>query len=645
MIADATSGRGTAPFRDGGRRLIIYVIWDRRGQVEDYVLHALSGLRTPTTDILAVVNGKLAENARERLAPLVSDVLVRRNRGFDIWAHKEALDYLGDGVGDYDEIVMTNDTWFGPVRPYAPVFEDMDRRSVDFWGMTDHAREEPNPFTGEGVLHYHLQSFWIAVRPPMFLSQEWRTYWAELPEMPDYFDAVLKHEVVFTHRFAELGFVHDVAFPSASYPTDHPALFNADLLIDDGCPLVKRRPFFHYPPFLDRHAVIGRELLDRIAAAGYPTELILDNLSRNVSPRIVNTNAGMLEVFGDRASDYDETNPPRLAVLLHVSSVPHLDPLLDLLVALPVCADLYVSAVEGDVADAVDGILSRRDMSGFGTVEVRAIPKNPGRHMAAFFVGHRDVIENGSHDLLLLLHAKSSVRKSRAVSAYFSSHQIDNLIGSPGFFANLLGLFQREPGLGAVFPPTIRVGIPATGSAWSVYRGRVADTLKSAGVKVPLDGASIVAPLGGMLLGRREAVRTMLYRTWTYEDYAPSVKYTGISLAQTQERMVVYTMGEHGFHCRTVLNSEHAAVSHTQVEFELDQLLSTTPGYPVDQISFFHQAGWAPHGGIVGMTRMYIRANHPRVARFIEPVYYRARRVVILCKGLARRVLRRGDEN
>ena len=27
------------------RRLIVYVVWDRRGDVEDYVAHALEGLR------------------------------------------------------------------------------------------------------------------------------------------------------------------------------------------------------------------------------------------------------------------------------------------------------------------------------------------------------------------------------------------------------------------------------------------------------------------------------------------------------------------------------------------------------------------------------------------------------------------------
>ncbi|WP_344740296.1 rhamnan synthesis F family protein, partial [Microbacterium awajiense] len=222
-------------------------------------------------------------------------VLVRENRGYDIWAHKEGLAFEGDLSG-FDEVVLTNDTWFGPVREFGPVFERMDARAVDVWGMTDHAEEVPNPFTKEGRLPYHLQSFWIAVRRGMFLSEAWERYWRELPEMPDYYDAVLTHEAVFTEYFTDRGFVAEAAFSYREYPTTHPALFNADLLIEDGCPLLKRRPLFHYPPFLDRHAVIGRWTLQVVERYGYPMPLIWRNLAMNVPPRVLNADAAMLEV-------------------------------------------------------------------------------------------------------------------------------------------------------------------------------------------------------------------------------------------------------------------------------------------------------------------------------------------------------------
>ena len=58
-----------------------------------------------------------------------------------------------------------------------------------------------------------------------------------------------------------------------------------------------------------------------------------------------------------------------------------------------------------------------------------------------------------------------------------------------------------------------------------------------------------------------------------------------------QERLIAYALGERGFHYRTVLTPEHADISHAALEFTLDQMSSTTPGYPVEQIQFLLRAG------------------------------------------------------
>ena len=52
--------------------LIIYVIWDRRGDVEDYVAYALAGLREHAAHILVVVNGALTEAGRAKLEPVAT---------------------------------------------------------------------------------------------------------------------------------------------------------------------------------------------------------------------------------------------------------------------------------------------------------------------------------------------------------------------------------------------------------------------------------------------------------------------------------------------------------------------------------------------------------------------------------------------
>ncbi|MGX1695899.1 rhamnan synthesis F family protein [Microbacterium keratanolyticum] len=606
-------------FVSGGRRLVVYVVYDRRGGVDEYIPFALAGLREHAAHVLVVVNGSLSDEGRAKLEPVSDEILVRENVGFDIWAHKEALEHVGSRISEFDEVLLTNDTWFGPVRPYGPVFERMGERAVHFWGMTDHAREVPNPFTGKGVLPYHLQSFWIAVRREMFLSEAWDRYWAELPEMSSYFDAVLKHEVVFTEHFAQQGFTHDVAYPATDYPTDHPALFNADLLLNDGCPLLKRRQFFHFPPYLDRHAVIGRRVLADVERHGFPLPLLWQNLARNVAPKSLHADAGMLEVLPDLNTTYDETRPFRIVVIAHVPRGADVTEVLAATDRLAQHHELVVTTNSDEDSRIIRAALDEHPSAHRDASEVRIVPTR-GRDMSAFFVGARDVLTSDRFDLIVKIHTRRPKKRSANAIRYFRRHQIENLLNSPGYAANILGLFQREPGLGIVMPPMIHVGYATPGKAWSYYLPRAKELGARLGIRVPFDGVSPLAPLGGMWICRPEALAPLSSIEWTVGEFDKPTTRRKADLARVLERMVVYGAGEAGYHTRTTLTLEHAGISHTSMEYKLDQMASTTPGYPIDQIQFLQRAGWTGRGGMVSILRMYLSLNHPGIMNRLRPV-------------------------
>ena len=257
--------------------------------------------------------------------------------------------------------------------------------------------------------------------------------------------------------------------------------------------------------------------------------------------------------------------------------------------------------------------------------------------MSAFFVGCRDILRGGRYDLVVKVHSRTPQRRTPNVARYFRRYQLENLLSSPGYVRNVLALFQREPGLGVVFPPVIHIGYATPGRGWVRYRERALELCTTLRIRVPLDGVSPLAPLGGMWVGRPEALSLLTDADWTYSQYGRPAPHRA-DLARVQERLVPLAAGERGFHCRTVLNAEHAAISHTALEYKLDQLSSTTPGYPVEQIQFLHRAGWAGAGGIVALTRMYMKLNHPGAMKMLHPVVHPAgilaRRAVYALRAL-----------
>ena len=150
-------------------RLGIFFFYDAQGVVDDYVLKLLDGFMPHFSDLTIVCNGKLNDAGREKLLRYTSKLIVRENRGFDVWAYKTALDSYGwHKLEQFDEIVLFNATIMGPVYPFSEMFDAMNKRDLDFWGITKFHRVEHDPF-GRSPYPYlpeHIQSHFHAYRKP-----------------------------------------------------------------------------------------------------------------------------------------------------------------------------------------------------------------------------------------------------------------------------------------------------------------------------------------------------------------------------------------------------------------------------------------------------------------------------------------------
>lgn len=600
-------------------RLLVYAVSDRRGDVDDYIPHALTALRPHVDRIIAVVDGGLSAQGRPVLEGVADEIHENVGSPFHLWAYKAAIDALGSALEGYDEVLFSSDAWYGPIHPFGPIFERMDRADVDFWGMTDHGTETPNPFTEEGELPSHIQPHWLAVRARVLASEAWRRFWAEIDTSGDFGPTALLRETALTTSLRAAGFVDAVAFPADGYPTTDPSLLNADLLVEGGCPLLRRRPFADWPPFLDRHAVVGRWTLDAVAAAGFPVGIILQNLARNVPPKVLNADASMLEVLSGVDAAYDRSRPLRIAVVAHIFYEELTAELLDRADNLPEPYDLVVTTPSEAKARAIGEIVAARARRP-RSVDIRVVLSNDGRDQSAFFIGCRDVILGDDHDVIVKVHSKKTPQDGYNNGVHFREQQLSNLLDSPGYAANALALFQREPGLGLVFPPMIHIGAATMGRGWAVNKDGFAALADRLGIRVPLDDISPLAPYGAMYIARPEALRLIAREEWRYDEFGGATSYRDGGLAHIIERMPAYAAGELGLHARTIATTEYLSVSHTALDFKLDQISATTMGYSNEQIEFLRRAGFMGEGKLADIAMMHLRLRHPDVDRWLQNV-------------------------
>ncbi len=119
------------------KRLAIVSIYDSEGVIYDYLIFYLRELKKNAEKMIVISNGKLVAEGKKELYEIAEIVCEKSNEGFDAGAYKFAFGKILDEHDweYFDEIVLSNDTCFGPFVPFGDVFLTMEKASIDFWGI------------------------------------------------------------------------------------------------------------------------------------------------------------------------------------------------------------------------------------------------------------------------------------------------------------------------------------------------------------------------------------------------------------------------------------------------------------------------------------------------------------------------------
>lgn len=233
------------------RRLGIFLFYDADGVVDDYVTFLLADLRRVLTELIVIVNGVVQDEGRERLSRFADTFVVRENRGFDAGAWKEGIVAIcGEAkLRTFDEVVLANDSFFGPFIPFQTIFERMEERNLDFWGLSVHG-EAPGIRSPYGYRPRYLQTYFLVFGEKTIQSGEFFRYWERFPEIIDPRDLSDRFCAVLTRYFEDLGYrwgafsdTADLESPDRRKNFDPHSFALYELLSKRNYPVLKRRSF------------------------------------------------------------------------------------------------------------------------------------------------------------------------------------------------------------------------------------------------------------------------------------------------------------------------------------------------------------------------------------------------------------------
>lgn len=561
------------------QRLGIYCFYDKYGHAASFIKTFLDDLMDNLDDLVVVVNGQLSDQARQLFSEYTKTIIVRENKGLDVAAYKQAILTLGwEKLESYDEVICLNDTVMGPVYPFREMFACMDRKDVDFWGITAYAGETVD----KEQIPTHLQAYWHAYRRSLVSSPAFHEYWETMPLWKDYAEVTRKHEMTFTKHFTDLGFTWASYIDWRKYQgySSYPLLYMPMQIVrDDRCPIFKRRSFFvDYSAYFDQTA--GQPALDLYEYlrdhTDYDVDMIWDAILPSYNIDDIRKAMHLDYVLPSQAINPQTHDRPHSAFIYHVYFMDLLEDTCHYIASLPEETDLYITSTE----DKIPQIREYMQQHGISHQATFIPVINRGRDVSALLVAACPVVLSGKYDVIGFAHDKKSSQNQEnghhgTESQGFAYKLMENTLGSEAYVKNILTLFAENPRLGQVTPPPpyhalyFAHTIPHDwGANYEITKELLEDRL---GIHVPLSPTKPTASaMGSCYWFRVEALKPLFEYGWKYEDFLPEGQMgEDGTISHAIERANGYICQSRGYYPAWVLSDRYARI-------EVDSLFYTT---------------------------------------------------------------------
>lgn len=257
----------------GKRRLCIFVHYNSSDTVDDADLHLLKSLQSISSSVVTISNSRLDASSADLLRQYSDRLIERANAGYDFSAWKQGIEEIGWAtLTDFDEVVLVNNSCWGPIYPFTSVFETMAESKADFWGLTSFPRLEKSKrpearYSPSGTIDRHLQSYFLVFRKPVLASPQFYRFWQMVETKHDMVDVVFSYEVGLSAALEKAGYKFDVYIPESEIlqlESDDPR-FNhpynrPDQLVILKSPLIKKRSGDYDPASFEKARALVKGL-------------------------------------------------------------------------------------------------------------------------------------------------------------------------------------------------------------------------------------------------------------------------------------------------------------------------------------------------------------------------------------------------
>ncbi|WP_322889296.1 MULTISPECIES: rhamnan synthesis F family protein [unclassified Yoonia] len=187
------------------RRVAVFASYTGDGILPPQVLPYLEGLQDLTEAIVVVCDNELQPGEVEKLSGLAAHVITGRHGEYDFGSYKRGVVWLEQAglMTSADDLILCNDSCYGPIGSFEPMFAKMEAKALDFWGATD-----------SDEFAYHLQSYFVVLTRKVFSSADFQRFISGIEKQPNVQEVIMKYEIGMTQTLVKAGFSSGAMVPN-----------------------------------------------------------------------------------------------------------------------------------------------------------------------------------------------------------------------------------------------------------------------------------------------------------------------------------------------------------------------------------------------------------------------------------------------
>lgn len=435
------------------KNLTLLVTHDATHRLEEYVRFYCEKLLETPCEVLLILNGKFDEESKQFLKTNKIPYIERENRGYDFGAWKDGLHFIGrEKISQFDNLLLLNDSVFGPFFSLKEIIEKMSAETIDFWGITKHPKMSPN------VKYEHLQTYFICFKKRILNSNIFYDYWKNLKE-PATFNKAVQIEIFLTNFFYTKGFSYksyineDIILKKE---TPNITIFSALDTIKYGSPFVKKKIFTSDFNILKEYGAVNipNDIVNFILLnTDYPTELIKRYLIR-VLPPSQYKNLFSLNFIGENHCCHRKwrSHEKKVALIFYVYFEELLDKCCNYINSFEKKDKIVIVSPKKELLNLYKKELEDR----YPEFEVRT-QENRGRNEAAYFITCRDILKE--YDYVCLCHDKKLTHLPQLIGEVAFDHCLKNCLGSPQQVNSIINILEQNVDIGMLTPPIFHISV------------------------------------------------------------------------------------------------------------------------------------------------------------------------------------------